>query len=181
MDHRRRGAGLAAPQLTLATDGTPDATAHPASIHLGAHESAVTFAVTPKMDDIMIDQADGAVARFMPSTEMSLEVELKQLDATIMQYCTPAATFSTAAGYNQLTFGGQAPAALVNYCVAFVAPKRQVAGKYIVSIIFLAQGIVGLNTQVGRAKASTYKAQFKGLTDMTRTPGRQIGVWYETK
>jgi hypothetical protein len=173
-------ADSATPQLTIATDGTPDATAHPASVHLGSHESAVTIAVTPKIDEIMIDQADGPVARFIQSLEMSLEVELKQLDPTIIQNCAPMGTFATSAGYKQLTFGGQAPTAFTPVCVAFIAPKRAVASKFVVSVIFSAQGMLGLNTQAGRAKASMYKAQFKGLTDLTRTAGRQMGVVYET-
>jgi len=39
---------------------------------------------------------------------------------------------------------------------------------------------LGLSTTVGRAKASVYKAQFKGQSDLTRTPGRQMGIVYET-
>ncbi len=95
-----------------------------------------------------------------------------------MQYCAPMGVYAAAAGYRQLTFGGQAlPAGI---CIACIAPKRSDPTKYLVAILFAAHGTVGLSTAVGRAKASIYKAQFKGMNDLARTAGRQMGVLYET-
>lgn len=175
-------ADSATPQLTLAVDGTPDATAHPSSIHLGLTDSAITMTITPKIEDIMADQADGPVDRFLTNiSEMAIEAELQQLDPTIMQNAIPFGVYSTAGGYKQLTFGGQPiPVAASAPCVALIAPKRAVAGKYIVTVLFKATGMVGLSTTIGRAKKAIYKSQWKGLTDLTRAAGRQIGVMYET-
>jgi hypothetical protein len=168
----------ATPQLTL-TDGTPDSVAHPNSIHLGGTDSAIGFAAAPKLEDIKIDQADTAVARYLTEMELSFEADLKQLDPTIIQNVAPYAVFSNSSGYNQLTFGGGS--LLLNpVCVACIAPKRGVANQYIVFTLFNAHGTLGLSSSVGRSKAAIYKAQFKGLADITRTPGRQTGVFYET-
>src|SRR4051794_29743874 len=111
-------ADSATPQLTIATDGTPDATAHPSSISLGSFADAATWMLTPKWDDILVDQADGPVARYVASVEVGIEVALRQLDPVIMQYCAGVGTYATAGGYKQMTFGGQAPASLTDYCVA---------------------------------------------------------------
>jgi hypothetical protein len=43
-------------RLTLASDGTPDQTAHPGSVHLGAIASATTTSVKPKVAGIVTDQ-----------------------------------------------------------------------------------------------------------------------------
>lgn len=170
----------ATPQLTIATDGTPDATAHPLSIHLGSFEDAAVVTVQPKWDDITIDQTDGVVARFVPEVKLGIEVTLKQLDPSIMQYCAGVGTYATASGYKQITYGGLPASSITDYCVALIAKKRAVAGKYLVAILFKAQGVAGISTPIGKSKSTSYKAQFMGLDDMSRTAGRRQGVFYET-
>jgi hypothetical protein len=173
-------ADSATPQLML--DGLlPDATAYPNASHLGAADGATTIAAVPKMEEIRIDQADAPVAFFQTQLEMSLETELKQLDPAMIQNVAPFGVYSTAtgaSGYKQLTFGGAGQASPL--CVAFIAQARAVPGKVVVAVLFNAIGFLGLNTQVGRAKASIYKAQFKGQADLTRAAGRQVGVVYTT-
>lgn len=170
-----------APTITLAADGTPDATTFPQAVHLGAMDSAVTVSVKPKIEDITIDQAAGPVGVYLTAEEMSIEADFVQLDPKIMQNLMPFCVFSTQAtpGYNMLTFGDQ-PLPAAGQCVAFISPKRAVSGCYIVSVLFSGIGMLGLSTAIGRAKKSSYKGSFKGLTDMTRTAGRRIGVVYET-
>ena len=176
-------ADSATPQLTIATDGTPDSTAHPASIHLGAFPEGqgLTLLHKPKIEDIKVEQADTAVDRFYVSGDMSIEADLAQIDPTVMQTCLPYAVFSTASGYSQLTFGNPGSGILASPCIAMIAKKRAVAGKFIVTVLFKATGTMGWSTVIGRAKASSFKAKFDGLADMTRTQGRQVGVYYETK
>jgi len=182
------GGGVAdspTPQLTLDPVGslwTPDSTAYPSSVHLGAADGATTIAVTPKMEEIKIDQCDAPVGFFLQSLEMSLEVELKQLDPALIQNCAPFGAYAHQAspGYSQLTFGGLAGGSPTGLCVAFISNKRGASGKVVVAILFNAVGQLGLSTTVGRAKQSIYKAQFKGFADLTRTAGRQVGVIYET-
>jgi len=169
----------ATPQLTIGTDGTPDATAHPASVHLGYTESAIAMAYTPKLVDITADQAPAPIARYGEAEKMALSAEVKQLDLVMLQSCAGMGVYSTASGYDQLTIGGIT--AVPSVCVALIAPKRGAAGKYIVVILFAATGQVGLGFSAGRAKSSFNKVEFEGLADPTRVAGRQIGVVYITK
>jgi hypothetical protein len=172
----------AAPQLTL-TGGTPDSIAYPLSLHLGATAAANTITVKPKVEDIKIDQADTAVARYLTELDMSIEADLSQFDPTIMANALPYGTFSTVVspGYNQLTFGGLLGAGMgAPLCIALITPKRATPTLYIVTILFNAQGTIGLSAAIGRAKATNWKATFAGLADITRGAGRQTGVVYET-
>jgi hypothetical protein len=172
----------ASPQLTLASDGTPDATAHANSIHMGGTDSAITIVTKPKIEAINIDQADGPVDDYLVSQEMSIEAELVQLDPALMQNAVPYGVYSTqtgASGYKQLTFGGQALSSTFP-CIACIAPKRAAPGKYIVAMLFKARGSIGLSTTIGRSKKTVYKAQFDGRIDLTRSAGRQMGIVYET-
>ena len=169
----------ATPQLTIATDGTPDATAHPASVHLGYTEAAVMMAYTPKIVDITADQAPAAIARYGEVEKMTISAELKQLDLSILQQCAGMGVYSTATGYTQLTFGGIT--AVPSVCVAMICAKRGAAGKFIVGVLFAATGQAGLGMSFGRAKSTFNKVEFEGLADMSRVSGRQIGVYYVTK
>jgi hypothetical protein len=168
----------ATPQLTLAVDGTPDSVAHPLSIHLGATDAGIAWATVPKFDDIGADQFDGPLTRYVQEQQASIEAELKQIDMAIMQQCQPYLTFSSAAGYKQLTGGGQVT--LAAPCVALISPKLGAAGKFYVCVLFKAHGVLGVSLTFQRSKAAMYKAQFKGLVDPARTAGRQMFVQYET-
>ena len=169
----------ATPQLTIATDGTPDATAHPASVHLGYTDSAIATAYVPKHVDIMVDQSGGPVARYGESEKWTLGADLKQLDLAILQQAASLGTYTTASGYTQLTFGGLAD--LPTVCVALIAKKRGAVGKFIVVILFSATGHLGISTSIGRAKPATNKVEFDALADLSRAAGRQLGVIYITK
>lgn len=168
----------ASPQLTLATDGTPDSVAHANSICLGLSVDAMSFTSKPKMSDISADQFDGPLTRFVDSQAATIEADLEQLDLALMQNVAPYMTYSTAAGYKQLTGGGQV--VLATPCVALITPKLGAAGKYYVTILFKAHGMLGATVSFGRKKPASYKVQFDGLIDPTRTAGRQMFVAYET-
>jgi len=172
----------ATPQVVQAADGTPDSNTYASAVHLGTTTGSMTIVATPKMEDIKVDQADGPVARYLTELEMSIEADLAQLDPAILQEGVPFATYSTVAspGYKQLAFGGLG-GLIPPVCVCVIAQKRGVAaGKYVVSVLFNAHGTVGISTAIGRSKAASVKAQFKAITDLTRTAGRQMGVIYET-
>lgn len=173
-----------APQVTLFTDGTPDSTVYTgatAAVNLGTFSGASTVIVKPKYDDIKVDQADAPVARYVSALDMSIDVDLMQLDPAILQNCAPFATYSTVAGppgYKQLTFGGVGIVAPL--CIAFISAKRGAPGKFVVAILFSAHGTAGFSMAIGRAKPTSIKSKFDGLSDLTRVAGRQIGAVYET-
>ena len=173
-------ADSATPQLTLAADGTPDAGAHPASIHLGLAASGITSGVKPKVTPITADNVDAAVAAYVAELAMTLEVELLQYDMALMQYACPGSgTYATAGGYKQITFGGSTTVLPLS-CFALISPKRADPTKFIVSMLFQAYSPGPLQEVISRGKHTTWKLTLDAITDLTRTAGRQLGVLYET-
>lgn len=167
-------------RLTLATDGSPDATAHAGSICLGLTKGGITFAIKQKFSDISVDQVEAPVDTYVDDLEGSLEAELSQQGVTLLQNALTTGVFSTQAspGWNQLTFGGISVVPVA--CIAAITPKRTGSGLFIVSMLYQASAQGGLQALMARNKTSGHKVMFKGQSVLTRTAGKQIGVHYET-
>lgn len=168
----------AAVRLTLASDGTPDATAHPGSVHLGAIASATTTSVKPKIAEIVTDQDEAPVDSYVTGLDGKIETELSQASSVNLQRLLGVGTYSTGAGYKQVTFGGvyTVPKA----CIAVISPTRADATKYVVSILYIGYSASGFSMSMGKTKAALLKAVFAALSDTTRTAGKQVGVVYQT-
>lgn len=166
-------------RLTLdAATLTPDSVAHAASVHLGAVSGPIVVTVQAKVEPIKVDQFCGPVAHYNTDEEFAIEVELAQLAAQKLQRAIGVATYSTAAGYKQATFGGTdiPPTA----AIAVIAPKRSDPTKAWVALMWQAVGGGGIQVSFTRSKPGFYKVKFMGETVMTRTAGKRMGVVYET-
>lgn len=168
----------ATPRLTLASDGTPDATAHPGSVHLGYIATAVTTAAKPKIDPIVLDQTDAPVASYTGELAATIEAEMAQADATKLQRLLGVGTYVTGSGYDGITFGGNLT--VPKACIACISPQRDHPNRYIVSVLFSAAATGGFTVSMGRAKPSFTKTQFTGLNDIARTAGKAVGIIYRT-
>src|ERR1051325_1400354 len=67
------GAGA---RLTLATDGTPDSTANPNAIHLGATKSGAKLMVKPTRQDFNVDEFDTPIDSMITQLESAISAEL---------------------------------------------------------------------------------------------------------
>jgi hypothetical protein len=168
----------AAVRLTLASDGTPDATAHPGSVHLGAIASAITTTAKGKIAPIKLDQYDAPLDSYLTELEGKIEAELAQTASQKAQRMLGVATYSTGAGYRQVTFGGTGT--VPKACIAVISPTRAAANRYVVAILYVAVGTGGFTLGMGKGKAATVKTTFVGMADTTRTAGKQVGVLYQT-
>ena len=173
-------------RLTLAADGSPDATTHPGSVHLGIISQAISTTLKPKIAAIQADQFEAPIDSYVTELDGKIEAELGQAESAKLQRMLGVATYSSgtnsnpAAGtaYEQLTFGGTFTVPKI--CLAVISASRQNAQQYVVSVLYIGVSMSGFALALGRAKAASYKAQFQGLTDPTRTAGQQIGVLYQT-
>jgi hypothetical protein len=165
-------------RMTLASDGTPDAVTHPGSIHLGMIQSAITTTLKPKLSMITLDQFDAPVGSYVDALAATIEAEMSQTEAAKLQRVLGVGAYSTGAGYKQVTFGGLLT--VPKLCIAMISPTRANPQQYVVVVLYVAAATSGFTVSMGRAKASTYKAKFEGLADVTRTAGRQVGVIYQT-
>jgi hypothetical protein len=168
----------AAVRLTLASDGTPDATAHPASVHLGAISSAITTVVKPKAAAIELDQFDSPIGLYATDLDAQIQAEMAQMEAAKLQRMLGVGTYSTGAGYKQTTFGGLLT--VPKACIAAISATRDNAKRYWVSLLYSAVATGGFAMTWGRSKPNFYKAGFQGLADMARTAGKRVGVVYKT-
>jgi len=172
----------ATPRLTLASDGTPEKTAHGTCVHLGAIQSAITSMVKGKMAMIDLDQHDAPIDCYPTDLEASIEAEMAQTAAAKLQRALGVGVYSAPTGFKQTTFGGLLVVPTV--CISAISPKRTAAAKHIVATLFSAVAVGGFSVSFGRAKTSTYKAKFVGLADLDATAARvvtkQVGCWHET-
>jgi hypothetical protein len=168
----------AAVRLTLASDGTPDSTAHPGSYHLGGVMSAINTTVKPKITEIGLDQYDAPVDAFLAELDAKVEAPMAQLESQKLQWALGVGTYATGSGYKQVTWGGTLIVPKV--CLAVISPSTVSAGNFVVALMYVAVPAGGFSFTMGRAKQAEYKAQFQGLSDVARTAGKQIGVIYTT-
>jgi len=165
-------------RLTLASDGTPDSTAHPGSVHLGAMSGAMTTSVKPKIAAIQLDQYDAPLDSYVAELDAKIEAEMGQSESSLLQRALGVGVYSAGSGYEQTTFGGVGT--VPKGCFAVISPTRANPNQYVVSALYLGVSTGGFSLALGRAKAALYKAQFTGLSDLTRTVGKQVGVVYQT-
>jgi hypothetical protein len=169
-------------RVTLdATTLTPDATAHANAKHLGGTAGEITLTVTPKIGFIRLDQVDAPVGVFIESLEAKIEAEMSQTEMLKLSRTLGVGSYSGDAtppvSWKQVTFGGTDQAASI--CIAAIAKKRTDATKAGVMCLYRVQPTSGIEITMSRKKQSTYKVSFTGLADLTRTAGKQIGVFHE--
>ena len=169
-----------AQRLTLASDGSPDATAHPGSVHLGAIQSAITTGVKPKIAPIKLDQYDAPFDGYVESLDASIAADMAQTGSSLLQRYLGVGVFASGSGYEQTTFGGvyTVPKA----CIAVISPTRQNPLQFVVSLLYSAYASGGFQVEMGKAKPAMSKIKFEGLTDfvVSRTAGQAVGLVYQT-
>jgi len=106
--------GLAVPgagaRLTLAADGTPDATANPNAKHLGATKGGAKLMVKTTLQKFYVDEFRGAVVTNVDAVEMGISAELVGVtDMELMAWMLPGVgTRATASGYDEVAIGAKA-------------------------------------------------------------------------
>jgi|SRR6185437_3995428 len=166
--------------LTLAVDGTPDATANVNAKHFGllAVPSIVTY--TPKPDFEQVDQDTAPVAAFANTEDLVIEVELSQLEFNaVMAHCLPAGVFSDASKEG-ITIGVGGNIVMTPVALAVVSPSTDPAYKWAVATMRKAIPTSAVKLALGRTKTATWQAQFKGLSDLTVVAGARVGSVYKT-
>src|SRR6185437_10177813 len=156
--------------LTLAVDGTPDATANVNAKHFGllAVPSIVTY--TPKPDFEQVDQDTAPVAAFANTEDLVIEV---------MAHCLPAGVFSDASKEG-ITIGVGGNIVMTPVALAVVSPSTDPAYKWAVATMRKAIPTSAVKLALGRTKTATWQAQFKGLSDLTVVAGARVGSVYKT-
>jgi hypothetical protein len=151
----------------------------------GATEGAATLALTPKLEEINADQVSGPIDVVMTGEAASIEVTLKESDLAKLRYHIVHGTYTTGTdtglpagsqAFEEISFGGTL--AIPKTAVAVISPRRDAAGKFVVSQLYQAYQAEAVQLPFQRAKETTYKVKFEGLADPTRAVGDQVGKIY---
>jgi len=167
----------ATPRLVLAGDGTPDSVTHGTCIHLGALTEATTR-VKPAVHMLELDQLDAPFDIYLGEVNAELEASFAQVEMSKLARALGVGNYGSGSGYKQVTFGGTL--VVPTFCLAAVSALKDAALKHIVSVLFKAAAAGGFQVVFGRGQASLYKCNFVGLSDLTRTAGKQLGNVYRT-
>jgi hypothetical protein len=170
------GAGARA---TLFTDLTPDATANPSAKHLGHTNGGWELKATPTVQGYTADEAMADIKRTPTHVVASLAANLLQTAdiSGVMQYLAQGlGTYSTAAGYEQITLGIITMAYL---CVALIWPTELDPTKAGVYMLYKAVNDQGLANQVKRTALGNNPVVFSGMAVTSRAVTDQVGNYWQ--
>jgi hypothetical protein len=169
-------------RLLIDATGTPTGGS---PIFGGATEGAATVALAPKLEQIMADQVAAPIDVVMTGEAETIEVTMKQSDLALLKNFVVHGAYTTGtdtglpAGsqtYEEISFGGVIP--IPKTSVAVISPRRDVAGKFVVSQLYQAYQAEAIQLPFQRGKETTYKVKFDGLADSARVAGDQVGKIY---
>lgn len=168
------GAGA---RLTLAADGTPDATANPAAKHLGATTAGTKLMAKATYTSYNVDEFRAPIATNIDAVEMAISANLVGVtDLELMEILTPGlGTYSTASGYKQLTMGARA---IVYTGIAFIFPLISDPTKYGVWHLYKALNTTGLEFTAARKELGSTPVSFTGYEITTRSAVDTIGSYW---
>lgn len=169
----------AAARMTLHTDGTPESVANPSCKHLGMTLEGAKLIYTPSLTTFESDEQTAPIITTLGGEEAKIEgAALQVLDMALMTYLMTGATFSSAAGYEENSFGGKQTVA--TYTVAYIAPVYADPTKFFVVQLYKAYNAAGISMDVSRKKMATIPFSFTALSVGTRAAGDQIGAFWKS-
>ena len=171
----------AASRMTLATDGTPDASANASAIHLGMTEAGTTFEYKPEIQDLTSDELTSPHLSRIISEGCTLKGNFLQvfnwaLLAKMTVGGTKNVNTNTSTGYEELTIGGLS--SISTYSVALIGPDIADATQFYVIQLYKTYNKAGFSFQVTRKDQSKAPFEFLGLSIGSRAAGDQIGNFW---
>ena len=164
-------------RIVLASDGTPDSVTNPSCKHLGMTTEGAKLIYTPNITEFESDEQTAPVIVQNVGEGAKIEGTMIQvLDTALITYLLAGATYATAAGYEQNTFGGKQTVA--TFTVAYIAPVYADITKFLVFNLYKAYNAAGWSADLSRKKMAGVPFSFTALSISTRTAGDQAGnLW----
>ena len=170
------GAGA---RLTLdATTLTPDATANPTAIHLGATQEGAKVSITTSWEEYFADEFAAPIQTNVTQVAASLTgAFLGVTDTALLELLTPGmGTKTTGSGYDQVTFGRRA---VVYTSVAIIAPLIEDPTKVAVFQLYKTLNTKGIEFDMARKKMAATPFEFKGYEITTRAAGDTLATFWK--
>lgn len=176
--------GLAVPsagaRMTLATDGTPDATANPSAVHLGHTDAGLTVTATETTTDYFADELAAPIGSSIESLALTISGTLLQVnDEDVMKVLAAnIGTYSTAAGYKQLTLGFKTSISYTSSAIIY--PSPQDATKFAVFHLYSSRNTSGFTFSLGRKTRSGTPFTLTGYGVSGRASADSFGnFWWQ--
>lgn len=175
-------AGLAIPgagaRITIDSDGTPDETENPSATHLGHTDAGITVTATETVTDFFADELSAPIGSGIDTASISISGTLLQVnDEEVMKVLAAnIGTYSTAAGYKQLTLGIKA--SLTNSSIAVVYPSPMDATKFAVFHLYSARNTAGFTFSLGRKTRSGTPFTITGYPISSRAAADVYGNYW---
>jgi|ERR1051325_1270051 hypothetical protein len=171
------GAGA---RITLATDGTPDATANPTALPLGRTVDGAEIQYATTLQNRVSDEFD---APFDSSIEMVEGIIacniMNTLDTDIMNLIMVGTTKAVGTGYEELSFGGLQSVVKVSVVAIFEMPEDSTKrGVFQLYSALNNQKLAWRIRHSGNAIGSTPVA-FQGYSVSSRATGDQVGKYWK--
>lgn len=168
----------AAARITLHTDLTPESVANPNAKHLGHTEEGWEFIARAEREDQIVDEqaapVDTAISQLEATLTASL-VQVQDISGTLRYLTQGFGSYSTAAGYEQIT-GGIIPIAYGAF--ALIAPLKADPTKAIVYNLYKSLNDSGLAAQIRRRTKGNNPVAFRGFAITSRAAAdTTFNVW----
>lgn len=167
------GATGTPPTYIVHTDGVPGS-----GTELGLTQGDTNFNYQLEQKEIEAEQSLGPV-------DVMAVKEISQIDTMVLEhtYFTLQRAFNNigaetvGGGYGFWFGGGTGPLAPRTECVMITARQRNAPTKFIVGVLYKAWSMEGFKTSFKKSGESVYKITLKGLSDLTRNAGDQMGYY----
>lgn len=167
-------------RITLHTDGTPESVANPNAKHLGHTDAGITVTATETVQEFFADELAPPIARSIDTASISISGTLLQVnDEEVMKVLlTNIGTYSTAAGYKQITLGLKT--SLTNVSFAVIYPSPMDPTKFAVFHLYSAANTAGATFQLGRKQRAGTPFTITGYPITSRAAADQFGnFWWQ--
>lgn len=172
------GTPAAGGRITLATDGTPDATANPNAFHYGVTRAGAKHAIKPKYQKYFADEFRGPLVTGVDEVEMSIAAELLAVTDmdVVKNLLAGIGTYSTAAGYKEVSIGALA---IAYQCIASIFPLIEDPTKWGVFNIYSTINESGIEWSQGRKQMGGMPVMFSGYEVTTRAAADSLGSYWK--
>lgn len=167
-------------RLTLHTDLTPDSTANPSAKHVGFTDQGTKVMYRAEIQTFEADEQTAPILSRILTESLKIEgAFLQGADFDIMDMFLMGATKTSAAGYEQITLGGNTAVTGISFAV--IVPTVADATKAHVFNIYSAYNEAGLDLAITRRDISKIPFTMTGLQLSSRTAGNRLGnIWSQT-
>lgn len=170
------GAGA---RITLHTDGTPESVANPNATHYGATQEGAKLMVKPAFEKYYVDEFFNPIITNIGDTQAGISAALvgvTDMEFVIKNMLPGVGTYSTAAGYKQVTMGR---IAIVYQSVAHIFPLIEDTTKWGIWNLYSALNDAGVEFAVGRKQLGFSPVSFVAYEITSRAATDTFGNYWK--